>query len=151
MTAATQLWNSTDLGVIILRRIALGPTLKFLINFERRAFLLLTFANKQAGFCTKRVNPITLLPFSGARKDGSASLTLREKGPGAEQAQKQGRVGGMGKGGAGEDMKEMPNTEDEVLKQSNTSDISLFQSSCGTASFSTVDYPLDSSTQSCLR
>lgn len=68
---------------------------------------MLTFANKQAVFCTKRVNHITLLPFSGARKDGFASLSLREKGPGAEQPQKQGCVGGMGRGGAGEDMKDL--------------------------------------------
>lgn len=87
-------------------RTALGLTLKFLINFERTAFLLLTFANKQAGLCTKRANRITLLPFSGARKDAFASLSLWEKGPAAEQPLKQGCVGGMGRGGAGEDIKD---------------------------------------------
>lgn len=54
----------------------------------------------------QRVNRITLLPFSGARKDGFASLSLQEKGPGAEQPQKQGCVGGMDRGGAKEDMKD---------------------------------------------
>lgn len=92
--------------LLSLWRTALGPTLKSLINFEGRAFLLLTFANKQAGFCTKRVNHITLLPFSGARKDGFASLSLQEEGPGAEQLQKQGCIGGMDRGGAEKDMKD---------------------------------------------
>ena len=68
---------------------------------------MLTFASKQARFCTKRVNHITLVLLSGATKDGFAFLSLQKKGPEAEQPQNQGYVGGTGGGGAGGDMKDL--------------------------------------------